>query len=177
MQSSNYCKVSILSPKMLWCHTLRTWYLFVGSSPSLLARDTFPKLGVNLPLRLPWQVASAEAKGRRELQESRSLAAAMEDRASSLQEQASPDVAWVQTAAAIYAYLMKTRTFIRPFYGGDMSKCVTFNYHVGLPTLTRLKSTLAVYSLRLNRNLSPCIYLAMLWLTWGTQTLEAFTFS
>lgn len=35
------------------------------------------------------QVVSAETKGRRELQEARSLAAAMEDRASSLQDQAS----------------------------------------------------------------------------------------
>lgn len=35
-----------------------------------------------------FQVAVAETKGRRELQEARSLAAAMEDRASVLQEQA-----------------------------------------------------------------------------------------
>lgn len=34
------------------------------------------------------QVAAAEVKGRRELQEARSFAAAMEDRASALQEQA-----------------------------------------------------------------------------------------
>lgn len=38
---------------------------------------------------LSLQVASAEAKGRRELQETRSLVAAMEDKAASLQEQVS----------------------------------------------------------------------------------------
>lgn len=36
-----------------------------------------------------FQVAAAEAKGRRELQETRSLAAAMEDKAASLQEHVS----------------------------------------------------------------------------------------
>ncbi|CAN0005162.1 unnamed protein product, partial [Ectocarpus sp. 13 AM-2016] len=91
------------------------------SSKSLIARldqafrdmaeqqRRFAQTKRNLLAEKTMEVAAAEAKGRRELQEARTLAAAMEDKASSLQEHVSEAAKKISTFKAMEEEQRKRR--------------------------------------------------------------------